>query len=104
MGELVLDSLGMTLIFLGTLFFLAGTTGLLRFPDQRSRLHALTKADHLGLGLILAGTAVLLGRWTTAVVLLLIWVLAVAAASVSAHLLASLEAEGRHDREARHGR
>jgi len=34
----------------GALFFLAGTIGLLRFPDTLTRLHALTKADNLGPG------------------------------------------------------
>jgi multicomponent Na+:H+ antiporter subunit G len=34
---------------------MAGTVGLLRFPDKLSRLHALTKVDNLGLGLIVAG-------------------------------------------------
>jgi hypothetical protein len=38
-------------------FFLAGTVGVLRFPDTHSRLHALTKADNLGLGLVAAGLA-----------------------------------------------
>jgi multicomponent Na+:H+ antiporter subunit G len=39
----------------GSLFFLAGTVGLLRFPESLTRLHALTKADNLGLGLIVLG-------------------------------------------------
>jgi formate hydrogenlyase subunit 3/multisubunit Na+/H+ antiporter MnhD subunit len=39
----------------GAFFFLAGTVGLLRFPDTLTRLHALTKADNLGLGLIMRG-------------------------------------------------
>jgi len=39
----------------GAFFFLAGTVGLLRFPDSLSRMHALTKADNLGLGLIVLG-------------------------------------------------
>jgi multicomponent Na+:H+ antiporter subunit G len=39
----------------GVLFFVAGTVGLLRFPDPLSRLHALTKADNLGLGLVVLG-------------------------------------------------
>ncbi|MEP9379927.1 monovalent cation/H(+) antiporter subunit G [Aquabacter sp. CN5-332] len=39
----------------GCVFFIAGTLGLLRFPDALTRLHALTKADNLGLGLILLG-------------------------------------------------
>jgi len=39
----------------GGFFFLAGTMGLLRFPDSLTRLHALTKADNLGLGLVVLG-------------------------------------------------
>jgi multicomponent Na+:H+ antiporter subunit G len=39
----------------GGFFFLAGTVGLLRFPDTLTRLHALTKADNLGLGLVVLG-------------------------------------------------
>ncbi|MGY6570737.1 MAG: cation:proton antiporter, partial [Salinarimonas sp.] len=39
----------------GLIFFAAGTLGLIRFPDTHSRLHALTKADNLGLGLIALG-------------------------------------------------
>ena len=39
----------------GAFFFLAGTVGLLRFPDTFTRLHALTKADNLGLGLVILG-------------------------------------------------
>ena len=31
---------------------MAGTVGLLRFPDTLTRLHALTKVDNLGLGFI----------------------------------------------------
>ena len=39
----------------GVFFFFAGTVGLLRFPDTLTRLHALTKADNLGLGLVVLG-------------------------------------------------
>jgi multicomponent Na+:H+ antiporter subunit G len=39
----------------GCFLFLAGTVGLLRFPDATTRLHALTKVDNLGLGLIVLG-------------------------------------------------
>ncbi len=39
----------------GVFFFLAGTVGLLRFPDTLTRLHALSKADNLGLGFVVLG-------------------------------------------------
>ncbi|TDS87797.1 monovalent cation/H(+) antiporter subunit G [Nesterenkonia aurantiaca] len=84
--------LALTLILAGAFFFTVGTLGLIRFPDLRSRLHALTKADNLGLGLVLAGVALLLGSWTGAAVLALAWVLALAAASISAHVLGGLDA------------
>ena len=42
------DYLSAVLLIAGGLFFLAGTLGLLRFPDIYSRLHALTKADNVG--------------------------------------------------------
>lgn len=83
----------LALILAGTFFFTVGTLGLIRFPDLRSRLHALTKADNLGLGLVLTGIALLLGSWTGAVVLTLTWVLALGAASISAHVLGGLDAE-----------
>ena len=49
--SLALDGLTILAVSAGAFFFLAGTVGLLRFPDALSRLHALTKADNLGLGL-----------------------------------------------------
>ena len=76
------------LLLLGGFFFLSGTVGLLRFPDTLSRLHAVTKADNLGLGLILLGVAVHGTNLVLAAKLLLIWMLALLAASFSAHLVA----------------
>jgi multicomponent Na+:H+ antiporter subunit G len=49
------DLLTMVSLAVGGFFFLAGTVGLLRFPDAHSRLHALTKADNLGLGFVVFG-------------------------------------------------
>jgi multicomponent Na+:H+ antiporter subunit G len=50
-----LDLFTIAAVIAGAFFFLAGTVGLLRFPDAYTRLHALTKADNLGLGLIVVG-------------------------------------------------
>jgi multicomponent Na+:H+ antiporter subunit G len=77
------------LLSVGTLFFTAGTVGLLRFPDPQSQLHALTKADNLGLGLVVLGLAVLSGSVMVAAKLILVWGLALATAATSAHLIAS---------------
>jgi len=51
----MLDTFTAVLVVAGAFLFMAGTVGLLRFPDKLSRLHALTKVDNLGLGLIVAG-------------------------------------------------
>ena len=53
--SLALDVLTIIAVSAGAFFFLAGAVGLLRFPDTLSRLHALTKADNLGLGLVVLG-------------------------------------------------
>lgn len=74
----------------GAVFFLAGTVGLLRFPDIYCRLHALTKADNLGLGLVAVGLALLTPSWTARLQLLLTWLLVLTAAAAVAHLLARI--------------
>jgi len=80
--------LPIALIVLGAVFFFAGTVGLLRFPDVYTRLHALTKADNLGLGLICLGLAWQAEALAIASKLLLVWLLALLASTVSCHLVA----------------
>nr|WP_255520205.1 monovalent cation/H(+) antiporter subunit G [Ramlibacter aurantiacus] len=76
------------MVGVGLLFFVAGTVGLLRFPDPHSRLHALTKADNLGLGFVAIGLALHApGPWQ-AFKLLLVWALALLAAATAAQLVA----------------
>ncbi len=84
----MLDAVGLALIGTGLVFFAAGSIGLLRLPDLHSRLHALTKADNLGLGLLAVGVAFLAGDLLIAVKLLLLWLLVLAASAASAHLIA----------------
>lgn len=87
----VVDILVATLVLLGGFFFTAGTVGIIRFPDLRSRVHALTKADNLGLGMIFAGVALHLASWFVALLLFLTWLMALIAASVAARTLAESE-------------
>jgi multicomponent Na+:H+ antiporter subunit G len=82
------DLVGAALVAAGCFFFLAGTLGLLRFPDTLSRLHALTKADNLGLGLVCAGLAVVDGSVIGVARLALIWLLTLAASTLSAFFIA----------------
>lgn len=77
----MIDLLSAILLIAGALFFFAGTLGLLRFPDIYSRLHALAKADNLGLGCILLGLAVQADNLAIALKLLLIWPLVLLASA-----------------------
>lgn len=72
----------------GLLFFAAGSIGLLRFPDTLSRLHALTKADTLGLGLVVAGLSLRAGSLLEVAQMLLIWLLVLASGATACQLLA----------------
>lgn len=76
------------LLLAGAFFFLAGTVGLLRFPDIYCRLHAITKADNLGLGLVVLGLCLQPAAWSERLQLLLTWLLALVAAATVCHLLA----------------
>lgn len=86
----------LALLLAGSGFFLAGTAGILRFPDLYSRLHALTKADNLGLGLIVAGLLLQAPSPAVALKLLLIWLLALVASAAASYLIAS-DARHRQD-------
>lgn len=72
----------------GVVFFLAGTVGLLRFPDSLTRLHALSKADNLGLGLIVLGLLPQAADGQQALKLVLIWLLALLAGAAASQLIA----------------
>jgi multicomponent Na+:H+ antiporter subunit G len=84
----MLDMLGTVLTGLGTAFFVAGTVGLLRFPDVFSRLHALTKADGMGLALICLGAACTADAPGEAFRIGLIWVLVALSGATGGHLVA----------------
>jgi multicomponent Na+:H+ antiporter subunit G len=87
MSEL-LNILSWLLLAGGLLFFAAGSIGLLRFPDTLSRLHALTKADTLGLGLVVAGLSLRAGSLLEVAQMLLIWLLVLASGATACQLLA----------------
>ncbi|MFO1050423.1 MAG: monovalent cation/H(+) antiporter subunit G [Geminicoccaceae bacterium] len=84
------DLLTVALVPLGALFFLAGTVGLLRFPDPMSRLHALTKADNLGLGLIVLGLLPQTESLAAALRLIAVWLLVLLGSATAAQLMARI--------------
>lgn len=52
-----MKELAVILLFLGSVFILIASIGLLRFKDTFSRMHATTKATSFGLLLILTGVS-----------------------------------------------
>lgn len=84
----LLDWVSALLLLAGAGFFLAGTLGLLRFPDVYARLHALTKADNLGLGLLALGLAVQADSLAAALKILLVWPLVLAASAAVSFAIA----------------
>lgn len=100
--KIALDILTVLLVLAGLVFFVAGTLGVLRFPDALSRLHALTKADNLGLGLVVAGLALQASGPLEIMKLALIWFFVLGASAATAQWIAAAERrDGEPDEGAR---
>jgi multicomponent Na+:H+ antiporter subunit G len=90
-----LDVFSVVAIVAGGFFFLAGTAGLLRFPDALTRLHALTKADNLGLGLVVLGLLPRVDGVLVGLKLVFIWLLVLLSGAVASQLVARAAARDR---------
>jgi len=90
----ILDTVSVLLIVSGALFYIAGTVGLLRLPDIYTRLHALTKADNLGLGLVVLGLLPQVPDALYGAKMLLLWVLVLVSGATGAHLIAKRAVRG----------
>ena len=84
----MIDTLAILAIFSRLFFFLSGSIGLLRLPDLFSRLHALAKADNVGLALVALGVITLEPDLLNDVKIAVIWLLVMAASAISSHLVA----------------
>ncbi len=86
--NLIRDIFTVLAVTSGAFFFMAGTVGLLRFPDPLTRLHALTKADNLGLGLVVIGLMPQADGPLGALKLICVWLLVQLAGVTVAQLIA----------------
>jgi multicomponent Na+:H+ antiporter subunit G len=94
----LLDVVSIVAIVAGAIFFLAGTLGLLRFPDTFTRLHALTKADNLGLGLVVFGLLPQVDGVVTGLKLVVVWLLVMLAGACASQMVARTARRAeRHD-------
>ncbi|OOG24731.1 cation:proton antiporter [Thioalkalivibrio denitrificans] len=84
----MIQGMSVLLILAGLVFFAAGSAGMLRFPDVYTRLHALTKADNLGLGLVVLGLILQAETAAFVIKLLIIWALVLVAGAAACHLVA----------------
>lgn len=85
----IIDIVTIFLTAVGLFFFIAGTIGLLRFPDVFTRLHSLTKADNLGLGFVAFGLVLQAGNIFEALQIILIWLLVMVFGSICSFLVAN---------------
>lgn len=85
----VLDYLSSALFAAGMFFFVAGTVALFRFPDLYCRLHAVTKADNVGLGLTVLALMLQAESWNDAAKLGLSWVMVLVASATVCFLVGS---------------
>jgi multicomponent Na+:H+ antiporter subunit G len=85
-----LDIFTIVAVSAGSFFFMAGTVGLLRFPDVLTRLHALTKVDNLGLGLIVLGLLPHAQGPLGALKLISVWLLVQLSGAIVTQLIARL--------------
>ena len=86
--RLALDLFTFVAVIAGAFFFLAGSVGLLRFPDSLTRLHALTKADNLGLGLVVFGLLPQVDGFVAGLKLVCIWLLVLLSGATASQLVA----------------
>ncbi|MDM0068742.1 monovalent cation/H(+) antiporter subunit G [Variovorax sp. J31P207] len=90
----ILDIFTIVAVVAGAFFFLAGTVGLLRFPDTFTRAHALTKADNLGLGLVVIGLLPQMDGVMAGLKLVLVWLMVLLASATVSQLIARAARRG----------
>lgn len=88
--NLAFDIFTVAAVSAGALFFLAGTIGLLRFPDSLTRLHALTKVDNLGLGFVVLGLLPQTNGLFSGLKLVSIWLLVQLSGAIVTQLIAAV--------------
>ena len=86
--RLAIDIFTVVAVSAGILFFVAGTLGLLRFPDTLTWLHALSKADNIGLGLVALGLLPQVDGLISALKLISVWLLVQLSGAIVTQLIA----------------
>ena len=79
----------LAVLFMGTgvLFFLTGSVGMLRLPDIFTRVHAATKADNIGLALLIMGIGIFCASIAITIKLIIIWLVLAISSATSCNLI-----------------
>jgi len=91
--EMIINVVSIITMIIGVFFLLVGTVGLIRLPDVFSRMHATTKSDTLGLGLVLFGLIIYQGLQISSAKILLIIIFLWLANPTAAHFIARKQFE-----------
>ncbi len=85
----ILDYAGMIFVFIGSLFFLFGTIGLVRMPDLYNRMQASTKTTTLGVLSFLFGMGLMQLQWMIKLLVIALFIVLTAPVGASALARAS---------------
>ncbi|AQP48676.1 Na+/H+ antiporter subunit G [Tessaracoccus aquimaris] len=88
MIDQLFDLIGAAFVLVGALLCFGAAVSLIRFPDVLSKMHAITKPQVLGLIMVTIGIALSLRTWWSLGLCLLIVILQLLTAPVSASLIA----------------
>ncbi|MEE9396398.1 MAG: monovalent cation/H(+) antiporter subunit G [Methylococcales bacterium] len=94
MTEIIQHYIGNIAIIAGIFFLFIGSIGLIRLPDFYTRLHAVSKTDTLGIGLIFFGLLFYAGPTMVGIKLILIVFFIFFTSPVSSHALAKAAFRG----------
>lgn len=75
------------LLLSGSMFMLVAAIGALRLPDFYTRMHAITKAGTLGVGLVLIGIATFFGDLSVTTRAIAVFAFLLFTAPVAAHMI-----------------
>ncbi len=87
--DIVINGVSWVSIVTGSIFLIIGATGIIRFPDFWSRLHAAAIVDSAGAGLLLLGMALQAGLTFVTIKLVLIGIFLLITGPTSTHAIAN---------------
>jgi len=89
--KLIQEILVIIFLFGGAFFYFVGVVGLIRLPDVFSRMHATTKSDTMGAGLIFIGLIIWQGMTFISLNILIVLIFIWLTNPTASHYIAKVE-------------